>query len=165
MGKVLILLNAAGLILNLLVFLIVVHYFGNAGVAAPETAAPADAVTRSELEQQAASIRKAIQDLPTRLRMPRNLDQLPADLGRIKSDVNAMKLVLGKLSALVEDVPEPVPPVEAASSAPVVEPPPAAGAEGTTTSEGTENVGTENDGTEKDGTEGGGTGTDGNGNQ
>ncbi len=113
MGKVLILLNGAGLVLNVLVFMIVVHYFEDfeAPAAAESAGASGQPVSRTELEQHTATLKKEIQNLGSKIRLLRNLEKIPDDLGRLRKDVAVIQSELAKLTAVElpeEPIEEPV---------------------------------------------------------
>lgn len=84
MGKILILLNAVGLVLNALVFMIVVHYFeGVEGEVTPASASPQ--LSRAELER--------IIDQKNG-RISNSLSSLSSKVGKISRDVDRVSRLI-----------------------------------------------------------------------
>jgi len=105
MGKVLILINGTGFILNVLVFFIVVNYFeGIEGQNTATTSLAAANATKSDLERESAAAMKAIQNLgKTLTQILQKSGKVPDDLRRISKELRDLKVELRKLTAISED--------------------------------------------------------------
>ena len=98
MGKTLLILNSAGLILNVLVFLIVVNNFPSpesGGAPRPASAADLERV----LAEEAARLNKSISDLSAKLsNLSRDLGNLPRELASLGRDLKSTQAEVGAIS-------------------------------------------------------------------
>ena len=126
MGKVLIVLNVAGLVVNVLVFVIVVDYFENVEQPAEAADGASGPIAKAELErllvQQSAKINQSIQAVSQKFRaLTKDLKSVSTELRKVSRDVRQIDTRVADIVADVGEVEEP-PPQPAAK--PVEEPQP-----------------------------------------
>ena len=124
MGKVLIVLNVAGLIVNVLVFVIVVAYFENVEQPAEAASGASGPTAKAELEsllaQQTAKINQSVQAVSQKFRaLTKDLKSVSTELKKVSRDVRQIDTRVADIVSDVGDVEEP-PPQPAAK--PVEEP-------------------------------------------